>query len=223
MNALVKEVKPVAIISQYALTRCGLIHFMMSLNEVYQVVFQAEYLANVIDSINKTPVDILVADLIGTHDSVSEQIGGLHQFHQTHPKTLVVVYTNVQDPRVLLFLKDIPQFSVISRQEPIDKIYGFIEMAISGEHIISPLVMKLISEFLHEDSLIIENLTRNENEVLSFYLKGMNLTQIAKIKNKSIKTVSSQKCSGMRKLGVVNDAELFLSKGDMLFNYEISQ
>ncbi|MNC51088.1 Transcriptional regulatory protein RcsB [compost metagenome] len=78
--------------------------------------------------------------------------------------------------------------------------------------------MKLIDELPHSDSFITVNLTRNENEVLSFYLEGMNLTQIARMKNRSIKTVSAQKCSGMRKLGVSNDADLFLFKSKVLTN-----
>lgn len=217
MNTLVKEVKTVAIISQYALTRCGLVHFMMSLNGAYQVIFQAEYLDNTIDAIHKNPVDILVTDLFGAQDSINKQVEALHQFHQVQPKTLVVVYTNVQNPNVLIFLRDILKFSVISRRESIEKIYSCIEMAMNGEHISSPLVVKLIADFLHESSCITENLTRSENEVLSFYLEGMNLTQIARIKNKSIKTISAQKCSVMRKLGVNNDADLFLYKSEEIF------
>ncbi|MNJ64122.1 Transcriptional regulatory protein RcsB [compost metagenome] len=160
----------------------------------------------------------MVTDLFGNQETISTQVEALHQFHKAHPLTKVVVYTSVRDSKVLFFLRHILEFSVISRQEPIDDIYDYIRLAVSGEYISSPLIVKLIDELPHSDSFITVNLTRNENEVLSFYLEGMNLTQIARMKNRSIKTVSAQKCSGMRKLGVSNDADLFLFKSKVLTN-----
>ncbi|WP_438272349.1 helix-turn-helix domain-containing protein [Serratia fonticola] len=52
-------------------------------------------------------------------------------------------------------------------------------------------------------------LTRSERNVLIHLFSGLSMTEIAKLLNRSIKTISAHKCSIMRKLGVRNDAELY--------------
>ncbi|AOJ91212.1 LuxR family transcriptional regulator [Burkholderia sp. MSMB0856] len=52
------------------------------------------------------------------------------------------------------------------------------------------------------------DLTARERTVLEYYLRGLSITQIADRVGRSYKTISSQKQSAYRKLGVSNDAEL---------------
>ena len=51
----------------------------------------------------------------------------------------------------------------------------------------------------------LQGLSPREIEVLRLYLNGSSLTDIARASHRSIKTVSSQKLSAMRKLGACND------------------
>ncbi|QTD31480.1 LuxR C-terminal-related transcriptional regulator [Pseudomonas fluorescens] len=52
-------------------------------------------------------------------------------------------------------------------------------------------------------------LSLREREVLRMYISGKTVTQIAKILSRSLKTVSAQKLSAYRKLGLRSDVELF--------------
>ncbi len=54
-----------------------------------------------------------------------------------------------------------------------------------------------------------EPLSRNEREVLHLVLDGLTMSQIALQRHRSIKTVSTQKTSALRKLGLRNDAEIY--------------
>lgn len=54
-----------------------------------------------------------------------------------------------------------------------------------------------------------DKLTTCERKVLAHLLTGLNLTEIAALCHRSIKTISAHKCNGMRKLGMGSDVELF--------------
>jgi RNA polymerase sigma factor (sigma-70 family) len=56
------------------------------------------------------------------------------------------------------------------------------------------------------------SLSPREHEVLRCYLAGMSVSDIAAKFARSSKTISTQKQSALRKLGIRNDAELFASR-----------
>lgn len=55
-------------------------------------------------------------------------------------------------------------------------------------------------------------LSPRELEVIRCYVQGLTVSQIAEKFHRSIKTISTQKASAFRKLGVSNDCELFQLK-----------
>lgn len=52
-------------------------------------------------------------------------------------------------------------------------------------------------------------LSRSEREVLRAWLAGQTISEIAEERHRSLKTISTQKVSALRKLGLRNDAELY--------------
>lgn len=54
-----------------------------------------------------------------------------------------------------------------------------------------------------------QTLSQREQDVIRCYLQGMTITAIAAKFNRSVKTVSTQKSTAFRKLGVSTYAELF--------------
>ncbi|WP_447877622.1 LuxR C-terminal-related transcriptional regulator [Serratia fonticola] len=211
MCAISKDEKKIALVDKYALTRSGFVHFVTSLTG-YEVIAQVDSIRTLGWSIDNDLVDILVTDLFGTSDEISSQMNDLVYYHEKYPTTHIVVYTSLQDKRKLMFLRDVIKCSVISRKEPTEEICNHLKLALQGDNSVSPAINEIINEQLDRHTLRHEHLTHQENEVLTLYLKGIGLTQIARIKNRSIKTISAHKCSGMRKLGAYSDADLFLYK-----------
>lgn len=211
MQVISRETKRIALVDKYALTRCGFMHLVKLLGG-YEVSIQVECMESLGKVNSDSSVDILVTDLFGTSEDINIQIKDIVSYHERYPMTNVIVYTSMQDQKALLFLRDVAKFSVISRKEPLDEIYRYIKLALNGANVISPIVSGIINASVDKQTLKPISLTYQENEVLSFFLNGMNITQIARIKKRSIKTISAQKCSGMRKLGACNDADLFLYK-----------
>ena len=63
-----------------------------------------------------------------------------------------------------------------------------------------------------DDAMRFVSLSAREQEVIRCYLSGMTITEIAEKFSRSIKTISSQKASAFRKLGVMSNNELFRIK-----------
>lgn len=63
-------------------------------------------------------------------------------------------------------------------------------------------------------------LTPREWEVVRCFLDGMSVSDIAGKFNRSLKTVSSQKASAFRKLGIHSNAELFKMRGGLMQLHE---
>lgn len=59
-------------------------------------------------------------------------------------------------------------------------------------------------------------LSPKEQEVIRCFITGMTVTEIADKFNRSLKTISGQKQSAMRKLGLKADHELFIIKDELL-------
>lgn len=65
-------------------------------------------------------------------------------------------------------------------------------------------------------SLSIDVLSPKELEVIRCFIKGMTVSDIAEKFSRSLKTISGQKQSALRKLGLKSDHELFLIKDEIL-------
>jgi two-component system capsular synthesis response regulator RcsB len=72
-------------------------------------------------------------------------------------------------------------------------------------------VRALIAEATVERRLnfVRELLSPRELEVLKQYASGIGVTEIATRLGRSVKTISAQKCTAMRKLALRTDSELF--------------
>lgn len=67
-----------------------------------------------------------------------------------------------------------------------------------------------------KESLSLANLSPKEQEVIRCFILGMTVTDIAEKFNRSLKTVSGQKQSALRKLGLKADHEIFIIKDELL-------
>lgn len=65
-------------------------------------------------------------------------------------------------------------------------------------------------------SVSLADLSPKEQEVIRCFITGMTVTDIADKFNRSLKTISGQKQSALRKLGLKADHELFIIKDELL-------
>ena len=135
----------------------------------------------------------------------------LIRFRQRFPYASLIVLTSESDPRALDRVVDVPVDGILSKKDPIDLIPVAIVSVVARERYVGPAVRELLEHGLlaAEHSKAYALLSRREREVLTLYASGMSVTGIAARLGRSVKTISAQKCSAMKRLSLSNDTELF--------------
>ncbi len=124
----------------------------------------------------------------------------------------VVAIANVADRAgVLQLLRDGCR-NVVTARDSLDEVMKAVWMAYLGLASVSEIACTLIwgrpCSGPSDGGDWAELLTRRESEVLRLYLSGMSVTGIAVRTGRTVKTISTQKQSVMRKIGAENDVEL---------------
>ncbi|MCR5899084.1 MULTISPECIES: response regulator transcription factor, partial [Burkholderia] len=118
----------------------------------------------------------------------------------------VVLVAN-ENPLIVGSILAIGGVSVVSKFDEVGHIVTAIHSSYSGGHYLSPLVRRAVDAAGERGEAPVK-LSAREIEVIRLYLSGVPIKTIAQRLSKGKQTVSAQKISAMKKLGVNNDVEL---------------
>ncbi|WP_254611913.1 response regulator transcription factor [Serratia fonticola] len=161
------------------------------------------------DRLRQAAVSVLLVDLSGSPQEMATIALRLAMLHEQCLSLNIVVYTTCCDVELLSTLQSMQRISLIAQQETPEQIRQDLARALSVGHVHSPSIKLCLNNMNALKPLDQCSLTRSERNVLIHLFSGLSLTEIAKLFNRSIKTISAHKCNIMRKLGVHCDAELF--------------
>jgi len=135
----------------------------------------------------------------------------LAAFRRRFAHAALIVLTMETDAAVLRRLLELPVDALLSKQDRIDLIPVAIGAALARERYVGPAVRELLAREPREPALANaqRRLSKREREVLALYASGVSVTDIAARLGRSVKTISAQKCSAMRKLSLSNDIALY--------------
>ena len=127
-----------------------------------------------------------------------------------YPKVQVLVLTMVSNPMIISALYDAGVAAVVLKRDNLAEIVTALRTLQSGRRYYPPGFLRdgavdARSKFIGER---INNLSPKEFEVLRHFIRGESMMQVAETLKRSVKTVSGQKISAMRKLDVQTDQEL---------------
>ncbi|MEL4016407.1 helix-turn-helix domain-containing protein [Dryocola clanedunensis] len=155
-------------------------------------------------------LNVVVADLSEDTDNITEVLKTINELQNCsrHIYWLFLLRPALIDIAIERIFS--LRTSLMSVSEPAENV---IEQIFNGEDrfsYISPALLAEKSQLLHGSKEMCEvHLTFSERSVLRLVSKGWRVNQIAVLLKKSNKTVSAQKKSAMRRLGLGNDAALF--------------
>jgi len=175
------------------------------------VVGRAQSFPELFDAAERLDFDVALTDLhmpCAAHYDVRDM---LSRFRQRYADESVVVLTTETDPTTLRRVLDLPIDGLLSKKDRIDLIPVAIASAMARECYVGPVIRELLARARHAADLDGAHrlLSRREREVLTLYASGLSVTEIAARLGRSIKTISAQKCSAMKKLSLSNDIELY--------------
>ncbi len=169
-------------------------------------------------------VDVLVLDYMLGED----QLDGLQMVKQLrlhYPQLRILVSSAVEKPAIVqLLLKEGVQ-GFVGKSQDQEVLISALYQICRGKRFLTADMMLELDKFKESDremhnylmpresggdiSLLVRELSPREIEVIRCYLDGLSITQIAGKYARSRKTISGQKQTALRKLGLRSDLELF--------------
>ena len=176
-----------------------------------QIVGRAADATELFMEVDRSPCDLVVMDLYMPGGFDGDGIEVVRQFKVRYPDVPLVVLTMETEVAALQKVISLGVDGLISKRDRIDLIHVAVVTALARECYVGPAVRSLIADatMVRRLDFVRSVLSRRELEVFTQYASGFGVTEIAMRLGRSVKTISAQKCTAMRKLSLHSDAELF--------------
>ena len=179
--------------------------------QTIKVTGTAQNSTEIVKLLDTVACDVLVADYAMPEGVYGDGITLFSYLRRRYPDVKIVVFSSVDNPAIVRELVRLGVHSYINKSDNIDQLISAIHAVYAnavyfpGEDMRQMLPTKTATGKTTERT----ELSKREVEVIRLYVSGMSIGEIAKKLNRSKQTISSQKVTAMRKLGIVRDAELF--------------
>ncbi|KAJ9433179.1 two component transcriptional regulator, LuxR family [Candidatus Pantoea symbiotica] len=183
--------------------------------------------------LRENEVDVLILDYILNSDEL-DGLSLIKQILARHPTVKILMSSSVESLAVIRTAYMIGIKGYIGKREETSTYLAAIRMVASGQRYIPQDIVEGLSqvptrkkdeamingssnESVNEGDVaeLIKLLTPREAEVIRCFLDGMEIIEIAAKLKRSRKTISGHKQTGMRKLGLSSDLELFKYREDL--------
>jgi two-component system, NarL family, captular synthesis response regulator RcsB len=178
---------------------------------VGQVVGEATSPQALLDLLAHTACDVLVTDYRMPGDGQRDGLGLLDDIRAAWPELPVVVVTSVMNAALYREMIDAGANSLVDKTSDVNEIPQAILAAHRGDRYLSKNVDAVAGKRRSVDirAATLEELSPREFQILKLFSEGMSVTEIARSTSRGMSTVSQQKTSAMRKLGLTSDAQIF--------------
>ena len=181
------------------------VQYELSSVQTLRIVGTARNSSEVMDLLTSHPCDILVTDYVMPGGGFGDGMGMLSFLRRRFPALKIIVFTTVDNSAIATQMMKMGIKSVLSKVEDIGHLISAVHAVHAGATYLSPSLREPGDQ--EGDSK--PQLSRREMEVVRMYVGGGSVTEIARQLNRTKQTVSSQKASAMRKLGINRDVDLF--------------
>ncbi len=172
---------------------------------------QASHGKELIDLLAAHKCDVLIADYSMPHESSPDGLALIDFVRRRYPQTRIIILTMVDNPLLIHRIYELRVAALLSKMDSFEHIENAMH-ALGGETpYCSPIVQSILKTYRkgRGDHPPIERLSPRELEVLRLCASGLPVGKVAEQLRRSIKTISSQKITAMKKLGIKNDADLY--------------
>lgn len=180
-------------------------------DERYEVLAQVQTSSDLIKLVQRLKPDIVVTDYnMPGDETYGDGVKLIEYLIRNYPQMQILVLTMLTNNLILSRLYDLGVGGIILKNGDLNEILLALNALSRGVKWHSKTGQGTSSVMERTDAVQtrIASLSVKEFEVLRHFASGMNVRDIAHSLNRSVKTVSSQKVTAMRKLDVENDHAL---------------
>ena len=213
----------VAVLDDHSLIRLAL-NSRLSREADFSVVGVFSASAELISALRELTIDLLVLDY-QLHEGELDGLNLIRMLRKQYPKMLILISSSSEKPAIVNLAIGAGANGFLGKSQPVEDLTVAIRTVASGQlYLSSMMAFKLDKKPVSGqertsangddpsgDTLLVSNvaLSPKEREVLRCCLEGLQVSQIALKFMRSRKTISGQKQSAYRKLGIRTDVELF--------------
>lgn len=189
---------------------------LVEVNQHFIVVGEASDSNHLINLLEQHTTDVVLTDYSMPGDSpYGDGLKMIEYIIRHYPHVKVLVLTMISNSLTLTRLNELGVFGVIQKSQmrhEIEQALLAITRCKAYQNPITHIGDNNTSAIPIDER--IARLTPREIETLRLFVSGNNVSDIARIQNRSAKTISAQKISAMRKLEVKSDQDLVLYCSD---------
>ncbi|KPD30882.1 MULTISPECIES: response regulator transcription factor [Pseudomonas aeruginosa group] len=201
----------VLLVDDHALTLIGMRCLLGAFDDL-QIVGQAQDADGLLTQLDTHPCDLLITDLMMPDSQQADGLRLVQKVRRRYPQLQIIVVTMLNNPALISSLLKLGIRGLVSKRGVLNDLPKAIRHG--GRR---PFLSHSIGYLLdvgaaeHGKPLAsLEELTPREVEVLRLYGSGLAIGEIALRLCRSKQTISAQKSSAMRKLGLDTNAGLYL-------------
>ena len=179
----------------------------------FEVVGEASNADELLAVLGRVRCDLVITDYAMPGSRYGDGILLLEFLVRRHPDLRVMVLTMLETRALMSNILRAGIKVIVSKSDEPQHILEGMHAAAGGRIYLSPMLnAKLLCrngepQAVHDD--LVAKLGKRELEVLRMYVTGKTVSEIALQLNRSVKTISSQKQTAMRKLELGTEAALF--------------
>jgi two-component system capsular synthesis response regulator RcsB len=175
------------------------------------IVGTARNSTEIIELLRRTPCDILVTDYAMPGGEYGDGMTLLSFLRRHYPALKIIVFTTIDNAAIVSEVSKLGIQAVLNKVGEVAHLIYAINAVYAGASYFSPGAAQQELRIRHGRATRdrVRQLTLRETEVIRLYLSGLSIKEIAAVLNRAKQTVSAQKKTAMRKLGIERNADLF--------------
>lgn len=198
----------VAIADDHPALLIGISHELSTIRDV-DVVGAATSSDELIRILDGQACEVLVTDYAMSGGTYGDGADWLAYLRRSYPATRIVILTMVSNSAIIRTILTHGVSCLVSKADPAFHIAQAVRVACIGGSYLSPKMADIVDVMKQGAAAKGDLLTRRESEVMRLYVSGMTINEIAAQLRRTKQTISAQKISAMKKLGIERDSDLF--------------
>lgn len=182
-------------------------------NKRATVIAQASAPDELLEKLRGHPCDLLVTDFMMPVQDQNDGLRLLERIRRDYPALPIIVVTMLNNAGLFRSMLALKVQGLLSKASMANELPAAISSVSQGQPFVADSVRRSLLEAADygSDTLVaLQDLSPRELEVIRLLAAGNSVGAIATQLHRSKQTVSAQKVSAMRKLGLANDAALFI-------------
>lgn len=212
MNAASEQPLRIVLADDHPIFLIGL-RAVLERDKQVRIVAEANSPQALVELLQTCACDVLVTDFMMPAEPQADGLRLIGQLRRHYPDLPIVVVTMLNNAGLFHSILELGVMGLLSKASLADELPQAIRQARQGCTYVAHAIRQALSlagqvgaDRLHSQ----EQLSPRELEVIRLLAAGLTVGEIAAQLHRSKQTVSAQKVSAMRKLGLGNDAALFI-------------